>query len=249
VSESSEQWKKEYESIPKDQTLKLDVKSPENFIDDIKLEYIRPALPQYGIVVEVGAGSGRFLTRIALENKNIIPIGIDFESSKMIKDNFDKFNIDGISLKADAYHIPLPDNSASAIISGGFLEHFNEDEIDKILQEMRRILRPGALFYAEIVPNKRSLCRPIILTKTGGYESSFSKQEWKKILERNGFKNVKIVTGIVIPPNFYNWCRSGILLEIIYKFKYMIEHMDNTFISDLLGFSYYVISKPETERI
>lgn len=243
LSESQSEWKATYANISKDQTYKPDVKSPENFIDDIKLKYLRPYLPQTGIIVEIGAGSGRLLTRIALENKNIIPVGIDFESTKMVKDNIDKFNLNGISIKADAYHIPLQYNLAEAVISGGFLEHFNEEEINKILQEIRRILKPHGLFYAEIVPNKKSLCRPIILTEMGGYESIFDKQKWYEILKRNGYKNIKVTSGIVIFPNFFVWFRSGILLKIAYKLKYFAEYMDNTFISDILGFSYYVTAE------
>ncbi len=240
LSESQAEWKATYAGISGNQTYKPDIKSPENFIDDIKLKYLRPYLPQSGIVVEVGAGSGRLLTRIALENKNITPIGIDFESAKMVKDNIDKFNINGSSIKADAYHIPLKSNSVDAVISGGLLEHFNNKELEYIISEMKRILKPNGLFYAEIVPNKKSLCRPIILTEVGGYESKLGMWEWRFILKLSGFKNVKVTSGIVIPPNFFCWFKSGILLEITYKFKYLFEYIDNTFISDILGFSYYV---------
>lgn len=243
MSESQAEWKATYADISKDQTYKPDVKSPENFIDDIKLNYLRPYLPKSGTIVEVGAGSGRLLTRIALENKNITPIGIDFESAKMVKDNIDKFNINGNSIRADAYHIPLKSNSADVVLSGGLLEHFNNKELEYIIAEMKRILKPNGLFYAEIVPNKKSLCRPIILTEVGGYESKLSMKSWEFILKCDGFKNVKVTSGIVIPPNFFCWFKSGILLEITYKFKYFAEHMDNTFISDILGFSYYVTAE------
>lgn len=242
MSESREEWKLAYKNIPKDQTLNLDIKSPENFIDDIKLKYLRPYLPLSGFIVEIGAGSGRFLTRIGLENKSLSLVGIDFESAYMVQDNFKKFNLDGIPIHADAYNIPLKSNSVDAVISGGFLEHFNEEELNKILQESLRILKSGGLFYAEIVPRKFSSCRPIILTEMGGYESTFNKEEWYNILKNNDFKNIKIVSGLVLPPNFYNWFKKGFLLEKTYKFKYLIEHMENSVISDIFGFSYYIIA-------
>jgi len=247
LSESRDEWKLAYSKIKVEQTLNVDAKTPENFIDEIKLKYIRPHLPRSGIIVEIGAGSGRFLTRIGIENKEIYSIGIDFESTKLIKDNLTKFNLNGISLQADAYHIPLKFNSIDAVISGGFLEHFNEKELNKILQESLRILKPGGLFYAEIVPKKFSLCRPVILTEMGGYESSFSKNKWKEILENNGYKNINVVSGLVLPPNFYVWFRSGILLEITYRFKYLVEHIDNSMISDILGFSYYITAYKERQ--
>jgi len=244
MSESREDWKLEYENILKDQTYKPDVKSPENFIDDIKLKYLRKYLPSSGTVVEIGAGSGRLLTRIALENKNLSVIGIDFESVKMIKDNIEKFNLNGSSIQADAYKIPLKSNSVDAVISGGFLEHFNNKELECIISDIKRILKPSGLFYAEIVPKKFSLCRPIILKDIGGYESTFSMWEWDlMMIQFYGFKNVKVTSGIVIPPNFFCWFKSGTLLEITYKFKYLFEYLDNTFVSDILGFSYYVTAE------
>lgn len=245
MSESRKDWKQEYSKISSDQTYKPDVISPENFVDDIKLNYIRKYLPESGIIVEIGAGSGRLLTRIGLENKNISIIGIDFESYKMVRDNIIKFNLNGTSIQADAFKIPLKSNSVEAVISGGFLEHFNEEELEKLLKEMKRILKPNGLFYAEIVPKKFSLCRPIILTEMGGYESTFDKKKWNEILKNSGYSDIKVVSGLVIPPNFYVWFRSGILLEITNKLKYIIKHMDNTIISDIFGFSYYLIAYKE----
>ncbi len=243
MSESKENWRLEYTGVSKDQTLNLDIKSPENFIDDIKLKYLRPYLPKSGTIVEIGAGSGRFLTRIGLEYRNLEIIGVDFESARMVRDNILKFNLNGISIQADAYHLPIKSNSVDTIISGGFLEHFNEVELNKILRESRRILKLHGLFYAEIVPKKFSSCRPIILTQMGGYENSFSKKKWKEILKNNGYKNIKVVSGLVLPPNFYVWFKSGILLEKTYKLKYLIEHMDNSIMSEIFGFSYYIISE------
>jgi ubiquinone/menaquinone biosynthesis C-methylase UbiE len=243
LSESKKEWEETYKNIPKDQTLKMNIKSPENFIDDIKLNYLRKYLPTSGVVVEIGAGSGRFLTKIALENKNLSIVGIDFESVNMIQDNVNKFNLNGISIKADAYNIPIKSNSVDAVISGGFLEHFNNKELGYIISEMKRILKPNGLFYAEIVPNKKSLCRPVIFTEMGGYESKLDRWSWEFILKCDGFKNIKVVSGLVIPPNFYMWFRRGFLLDLTYKFKYYIEYMDNTLISDILGFSYYITAE------
>ena len=49
--------------------LDLERLSPENFIDELKMYYLRSNLPEEGIIVEVGAGSGRFITRIGLEKR------------------------------------------------------------------------------------------------------------------------------------------------------------------------------------
>jgi len=247
LTENKSEWESAYSKIlEKEQSLELEKQSPENLIDWLKMEYLNPYLPKEGIIVEVGAGSGRLLTRIGIEKKKYYQlIGIDYfsGSTKLIKGNISKFNLNGTSICADAYHLPLKSNSVNAVVSGGLLEHFNEDEINDIIQEMVRVLKPDGLFYAEIVPNKRSLCRPVILTQHGGYENTFSKEQWNLILNENGLVDVKTVSGIVIPPNFYVWYRSGFKLKLVYKLKHLLKKLDNTVWANMLGFSYYAIAR------
>ncbi|MDP3104966.1 MAG: class I SAM-dependent methyltransferase [Candidatus Methanoperedens sp.] len=250
MTENKSEWESAYSKIlEKEQSLELEKQSPENLIDWLKMEYLNPYLPKEGIIVEVGAGSGRLLTRIGIEKKKYYQlIGIDYfsGSTKLIKGNISKFNLNGTSICADAYHLPLKSNSVNAVVSGGLLEHFNEDEIKDIIQEMVRVLKPDGLFYAEIVPNKRSLCRPVILTQHGGYENTFSKEQWNLILNENGLVDVKTVSGIVIPPNFYVWYRSGFKLKLVYKLKHLLKKLDNTVWANMLGFSYYAIARKRT---
>jgi len=246
-TENKTEWESAYSKISqKEQSLDLEKQSPENLIDWLKMEYLRPFLPKEGIIVEVGAGSGRLLTRIGIENKSKYQlIGIDYfsGSTKLIKGNISKFNLNGTSICADGYHLPLKSNSVNAVVSGGLLEHFNEDEIKDIIQEMVRVLKPDGLFYAEIVPNKSSLCRPVILTQHGGYENTFTKEQWNLILNENGLVDVKTVSGIIIPPNFYEWYRSGFKLKLVYKLKHLLKKLDNTGWANMLGFSYYAFAK------
>jgi len=250
--ENKSAWKKKYDEFTLDeQLLNLDIQSPENFIDDLKIKYLKSLLPKKGIIVEVGAGSGRLITRIGLENKNCKLIGFDYGSFSinLIKENIAKFNLNGTAMWANAFCIPFKSNSVDAVVSGGLLEHFNETEIKVVIQEMIRILKPEGLFYADIVPAKSSLCRPIILTKhCGGYENNFTKNQWKKILDETSLKNVKIFSGCIIPVNFYGWFRSGLKLKIIYKLQPYINKLDDTKLSDILGFMYYAFARKQMKN-
>ncbi len=240
-------WSHKYSNCKiSNQILDLYKKSPESFIDDLKMNYLKEYLPKNGTIVEVGAGSGRLLTRVGLENKNYRLIGFDYEKLpvKLIKNNLEKFSLNGTSMRANAFRIPIKSNSINLITSGGFFEHFNLNEIDIILQEMYRVLKPNGLMYADIVPGKSSLCRPIILKKNyGDYENNFSKEQWKSILLKNGFDSVKVFSGCIIPPNFYGWFRSGLQLKIVYALQPFFMFFDDTFLSDILGFEYFVFAK------
>jgi len=243
LSENKTEWEKGYNNV-EEQLLNIENKSPENFIDEVKLKYLRKYLPKSGIILEIGAGSGRLITRIGLENSEYKIIGLDYikNSTKIIKNNITKYNLNGTSICGDIFKLPFKDNSIDTVVSGGLLEHFNDDEIPSVMMEMQRILKSGGLLYAEIVSKKFSLCRPIILTDAGGYENNFNKQRWYEIFNRNRFNDISVVSGLVIPPNFYGWFRSGFLLEKTYKLKCLVEYLDNTVISDIFGFSYYVIA-------
>lgn len=240
------EWNKRYSKlIASEQLLDLKKQSPENFIDDLKMDYLREYLPLSGTVVEIGAGSGRLLTRIGLENKNLKLIGLDYCDFpvKLIKENLKKYNLHGTSIKGNAYNIPIKSNIADAVLSGGFLEHFNEEEVNYIFREMYRILKPNGLLYADIVPGIKSLCRPIILTKNyGEYENKFSKEQWKELLFFNKFKEANVFRGCILPPNFYSF-RSNPQLNLMYKLQSFINRFDKTPFADIFGFMYYVFAR------
>jgi ubiquinone/menaquinone biosynthesis C-methylase UbiE len=226
--------------------LDLSRQSPADFIDEIKMEYIRPYLPLEGTILEVGAGSGRLLTRIGLEHRDAYKlIGLDYAPSsvKIIKANMDAHNLNGESILGVVRDIQLPDNSVDMICSGGLLEHFDLDTINDVLKEMCRVLKPGGLFYADIVPKKMSLCRLIIREDAGGYENSFSMDVWSELLLKNQFYILEMFSGLIIPPNFYGKWTGQKRIKFMYKHKDFIKSLDNTFLSDLLGFAYFVFAR------
>ena len=53
---------------------------------------------------------------------------------------------------ADARILPFKNASFEVVLSGGLLEHFPDPL--PVLTEMVRILRPGGIFYADVVPSE-----------------------------------------------------------------------------------------------
>lgn len=243
---SREEWNNSYGQMNVGDTL-LDVykRSPENFIDEIKMEYLRLQLPYVGVIAEIGAGSGRLITRIGIERPLCKLVGIDYShySTVAVKENFRVHESDGSSVCGDAFHIPLKDGSCDAVTSGGLLEHFNEKEAGVVIREMIRILKYDGLFYADIAPKKFSMLRPVILKEAGGYENSFTKEQWKSILEESGLININIFSGLILPPNFYNFFKKGIGLNIMYMLKPVINWTIGNVFSDVFGFEYFVFGR------
>lgn len=229
----------------RDTLLDMDKRSPENFIDEIKMEYLRPQLPYVGVIVEIGAGSGRLITRIGIKRHGCKLVGIDYShySTVAVNENFHLHNVDGSAICGDALHIPLKDGSCDMVTSGGLLEHFNEKEAAAVVREMMRILKTDGLFYADIAPKKFSMLRPVILKEAGGYENSFTKEQWKSILKESGLMNINIFSGLVLPPNFYNYFKKGIGLNIMYMLKPFITRTVGNVFSDVFGFEYFVFGR------
>jgi SAM-dependent methyltransferase len=58
-------------------------------------------------------------------------------------------------VQGNVYGLPFPDDSFDILTSFGLLEHFAD--VDRVIAEMVRVIRPGGLFFADIVPARFSV--------------------------------------------------------------------------------------------
>lgn len=120
---------------------------------------------------------------------------------------------------ADALRLPYADDSFEAVMSFGLLEHFEGAPLEQLLSETVRVLKPGGLFIADIVPgperlNARTLGLVINFTGSALYhslkgrwrevpslhkryfdyyfENTYDDEQWKKMLERYGLERVQV---------------------------------------------------------
>jgi SAM-dependent methyltransferase len=73
--------------------------------------------------------------------------------------NYHSATVTGGFLAGDGFALPVQDQSLDVVLSTGLLEHFHDPT--PIVREMVRVLKPGGLFYSDIVPNKFSLFRSL----------------------------------------------------------------------------------------
>lgn len=148
-------------------------------------------------IVEAGCGNGNMLRTIAnegyrVEGVDFAPLAIDANRA------LDPVNT---YLVADVRELPYDDDSLGGYVSLGVVEHFPDDQRRVILDEARRVLRPGAPAFVS-VPFKSPLRRA--RAAAGGYDALpsepglpfyqnvFSVSEIARDIERAGLRVIDL---------------------------------------------------------
>lgn len=113
-----------------------------------------------GYVVDLGCGRNEWVKMLRDRLPGVRAEGVDFA--------FDEADI-----KAPMHELPLADNCADVVTAFDSLEHLLPDEVDAVLDEVARILKPGGTFIA-------SICyRPSRIKVNGeGLHPTVEPEEW-----------------------------------------------------------------------
>jgi len=93
-----------------------------------------------GKMLDLGCGTGCFLSQIRKENSNVELYGVDI-SDGMIKEAKKKLPTDINLAVADVYKLPYPKNTFDLILMAGVFHHIPKKEI--ALKETKRVLKIG----------------------------------------------------------------------------------------------------------
>jgi len=106
-------------------------------------KHLMPWLPNRNdlTVVDLGSGTGFFTDLLASRYQQVI--GLDI-STKMLRFAKENRNSTIYWLEADAYKLPLQDNSIDFIYSNLMIQWC--DPLNTVLDEIMRVLKPGGLF-------------------------------------------------------------------------------------------------------
>ncbi len=111
-------------------------------------------IPRETLVLEVGFGSGRLLTRIAKE-LGCKCVGVDVEDGAFPSLSFfsRQHGVKVEAMKASGFSLPFKDDSFDVVYSEGVIEHFPIDESQAMITEHVRACKVGGLVIIS-VPNK-----------------------------------------------------------------------------------------------
>lgn len=208
----------------------------ENAIDKHKLEFLGSFLPAGGKAVEIGCGSARLLARVGLATRlDLYGVDSSEEALRVTRQTSALLDRPITCVSGDAEKLPFDDGMFDLVLSGGLLEHFPDPT--RVLSEMVRVLRPGGIFYADVVPRKLSLYRlreslRIIRNEwmlPGVYESTYGPAFYRKALQGLGCADIRVESCGVYPP---------IAPRRVWNLTRVV---DGTFVADWFGW-YFMIA-------
>lgn len=112
-----------------------------------RLEALRGRVPG-GKLLDVGCGTG-FIIHLAIGLFDEIH-GVDITPAMMQRVRTDKGNITLHQSTAEA--MPFADSSFDAVSAYSFVDHVADQ--GALLREVARVLKPGGIFYADLVPSR-----------------------------------------------------------------------------------------------
>lgn len=184
-----------------------DVPTFENDIDTRKVEFLGARLPRSGKALEVGCGSARLLCRMGREAPlELFAVDNAPSALELAKATARVFGVEVAPVTGDAFSLPFDAGTFDLVLSGGLLEHFPDPQ--PVLAEMVRVLKPGGVFYADVVPRRVSWFR---WTETlrmlrsdemspGVHESDHPSARYERWLTDLGVQAIQVAPAGIYPP-------------------------------------------------
>lgn len=220
-------------------------------LDRTKFEWLRRQLPPGGISLEVGCGSARLSAFIGAGGYRAVGLDYCAETMALAKASFARAGVRGDVAMGDALRLPFRDDSIDIVLSTGLLEHFEDPA--PVVREMVRVLRPGGLFYSDVVPKKFSLMCALNGIRKGQHdhdgipEHALTARQLLTLLGRSGLAGLRVVPAGVFPPRLPILGRMRAVREaqglFCYATRRLWSALDGTPFAERLGVYYLCLGR------
>ncbi|MBV9417764.1 MAG: class I SAM-dependent methyltransferase [Solirubrobacterales bacterium] len=189
--------------------------------EQLRDEIVRLARPRPDdVVVDVGAGTGLLTLALAPRVARVLAIDISAAMLDYLEMKTEAADLDNVQTAlANAVDLPLEDGSASLVVSNYCYHHLSDDDKERAIVDVFRVLRPGGrivvgdmMFRVEMA-DRRS--RHVIASKVraflrrgpagllrllknalrlllGRWEQPADAKWWRRALERAGSTDIRI---------------------------------------------------------
>ncbi len=128
----------------------------EQLFAELKCEALATILPPPpATVLECGSGSGEVSAFLAAQGYRCTLLDASPAALAVARRRFQRGGLRGTYVLGNVYGLPFPDDTFDVLTSFGLLEHFAD--VDRVIAEMVRVIRPGGMFFADIVPERFSV--------------------------------------------------------------------------------------------
>jgi ubiquinone/menaquinone biosynthesis C-methylase UbiE len=156
-------------------------------------------------LLDVSCGEGIFLKEFAKRVKDARVYGLDISDKALAKSNANVAA--GFLVNADGQYMPFADEQFDCVSCLGSLEHYLDPE--KGMRELHRVGKKEAVFCV-VLPNSVSIDLLRHVVKHGSrpvddfqiIERTATRKEWEALLEKNGFKVIKVCGSNLWPELF-----------------------------------------------
>lgn len=214
-------------------------------LEDTAIEKALDLQPE-DVILDMGCGTGRFISDIAAKAKKIYgldisPKSIDILNAKHIK------NIDGIVFDWVLDDIKsLNIEPVDKILSVQTIQHIEKQNWDGCLQKIKNILKQNGKVVFELYnwdgyqrKKERKVNNTITKTQYSDdfFEYRFSPKEFKALLERNGFCDVKTYGISCFNRKFVNKFSGA------KKFLWFDKILQKMFFANRLGYYFIAVAQ------
>lgn len=221
-------------------------------MDEMKFEHLLELAPPGGRSLEVGCGAARLSCLLAGRGFRTVGLDTSVAGLSRARLNYRHAGLSGALVRGNGFTLPFADGSFDLVMSTGLLEHYEDPSA--LVEEMARVLRPGGLFYSDIVPRGFSLFRSLQWVgslrdrllgrpRDGFFERRFEPSELVDLLRSAGLREPRVFAAGVVPPYLPLISRSPSLraaqVRFVERTRRFWQRLDGTSIASVLGFYYF----------
>jgi ubiquinone/menaquinone biosynthesis C-methylase UbiE len=211
------------------------------------------------ILLEIGAGSGRYGVAIARDYPDAEVVLTDplVESTRLIARAIHDLHLPNASVKkADSLNLDFPDGSFDVVFADVVIQHIIDR--DRALSEMLRVLRPGGRLVLSVVNTNNpphALLKLLLRLKNNpyhyGYERTYTPKEFQNLFQSHKLNSI-VQDGFYAAYGVYRWGYTYSIWKfvgrIMNRFLRYVDVYTNRFVSKNFGFIIVCVGeKPQNE--